>query len=283
MQQNRSIKEITVNKLFAGVSESLILSFLKQDSFNSLKEGKIIYQAGDESKYLYLLLRGDVKIKYPGVNYVSNKNFNDFFGEKEIVDETRRISSAVANSNCLIYKIGKKLFRKLIAKNTTLNSNLENYGEIHLPEISSEVKPTFNFNGASKPISFSATSNIIDREGENNIKTENPADLTPEPPVAGVKEYPDETILEVQEETSAEKIEFVPKPGETEPQENDDLEIDSDNIDLESDAGDADLKIEQGDTILDVENIPEQDIESMEEEVIEEEEKEKDCCHQSQP
>ena len=128
MQQNRNSKEITVNKLLTGVSEALILSLFNQENFTRLKEGEIIYQAGDESKYLYLLLRGDVKIKYPRANYVSNKNFNDFFGEKEIVDETRRISSAVANSNCLIYKLEKKLFRKLIVRNPTLNSNLENYG-----------------------------------------------------------------------------------------------------------------------------------------------------------
>lgn len=287
MQQNRSVKEITVNKLFTGASETLIQSFLNQESFTSLKEGEIIYQAGDESKYLYLLLRGDVKIKYPKINYVSNKDFNDFFGEKEIVDETRRISSAVANSNCLIYKLEKKLFRKLIDINPTLNSNLENYGEIHLPEISSEVKPTFSFGNSSKPISFSAAKDVIDNEWDDNIKTENPAHLTPESPVAGIKEDPDktipnETLSEVQEETPVEKIEFVPKPGETEQQENDDLKIDSDNIDLEIDAGDTDLKIEQGDTILNIEDLPEQDIESKEEEVVEEEKEDQDLIDREQ-
>ncbi len=182
MQQNRNIKEITVNKLLTGVSEALILSFFNQENFTRLKEGEIIYQAGDESKYLYLLLRGDVKIKYPRASYVSNKNSNDFFGEKEIVDETRRISSAVANSNCLIYKLEKKLFRKLIARNPTLNSNLENYGEIHLPKTSSEVKSSFKFNGASKPISFRASNKAISNERNDNIETENAPELSPEQP-----------------------------------------------------------------------------------------------------
>ena len=91
MQQIRNTKEIVVNKLFADVTDSVISFFFKQESFSGLKEGEVIYQAGDESKYLYLLLRGEVKIKYPKANYVSNKNFNDFFGEKEIIDETRRI------------------------------------------------------------------------------------------------------------------------------------------------------------------------------------------------
>ncbi|MBT8385794.1 MAG: cyclic nucleotide-binding domain-containing protein [Ignavibacteria bacterium] len=282
MQQNRNIKEIKVNKLLTGVSEALILSFFNPENFASLKEGEIIYQSGDESKYLYFLLRGDVKIKYPRANYVSNKDFNDFFGEKEIVDETRRISSAVANSNCLLYKLEKNLFRKLISKNPTLNSNLENYGEIHLPKIGSEVKPTFNFNGASKPVSFRATNKAVVNEWDDKIKTENPAELTPEPPVAGITKEPEETPSEVQEESTEEKIEFAPNSGETELQETNDLDIDSDNIDIKFAADDTDFKNEKGDTTLNIEDLPEQDIESIEQEVFEEEKKDNDLIDREQ-
>ncbi|RKY94334.1 MAG: hypothetical protein DRQ13_08380, partial [Ignavibacteriae bacterium] len=239
------------------------------------------YQAGDESKYLYLLLRGEVKIKYPKANYVSNKNFNDFFGEKEIIDETRRISSAVANSNCLIYKLEKKLFRKLITRNPTLNSNLENYGEINLPEISSEVKPNFNFNGASKPVGFSATNNVASKELDDNIKIENGEDPTSEPPAEVIGEekdntIPDEISLEVEKEAPGENIEFVSKPSEKEPKEIDELNTDSAKIDFRTDSGDTELNIEQGDTILSDEDLHEQDVESVEEETIEEREKDHD-------
>lgn len=287
MQQIRNTKEIVVNKLFTDVTNSVISSFFKQESFSGLKEGEVIYQAGDESKYLYLLLRGEVKIKYPKANYVSNKNFNDFFGEKEIVDETRRISSAVANSNCLIYKLEKKLFRKLITRNPTLNSNLENYGEINLPEISSELKPNFNFNGASKPVGFSAINNAVSDELDDSIKIENSADPTSEPPDEVIEEendntIPDEASLEVEKETLGENIEFVSKPGETEPQEIDELEIDSDKTDFKIDAGDTDLKIEQSDTILDDENLPEDDVEEIEDEIIEEMEKDHDLIDREQ-
>jgi len=276
MQQNRSIKEITLNKLFAGVSETLILSIFKQENYTRLKEGEIIFKAGDECKYLYLLIRGDVKIKYPRTNYVSNKNFNDFFGEKEIVDETRRISSAVADNHCLIYKLDKKLFRKLITSNPTLISNLENYGELHLPEVSSEVKPSFKFNGASKPVSFTATKNVIGKNLDDKIKMEDPAELIPDQPIAGIKEEHYETPPEVEKKNPVEKIEFVAKSGETEPQKTDELENDSDNIEFEIDAGDTDLKNEESDTNLNIEELPEQDVERGEVEVIEEEEREKD-------
>ena len=206
----------------------------------------------------------------------SPKNSNDFFGEKEIVDETRRISSAVANSNCLIYKLEKKLFRKLIAKNPTLNSNLENYGEIHLPKTSSEVKPSFKFNGASKPISFRASNKAISNERNDNTEAENAPDLTPKQPDSGIKEEPVGTLSELPEETPGEKIEFTPNFGKTQPQDIDDSEIDPDNINFEIDAGDTDLKIEQDDAVLNIEDLPEQDIEDEKEEVFVEEEKEKD-------
>ncbi|RKY93337.1 MAG: hypothetical protein DRQ01_04970 [Ignavibacteriae bacterium] len=287
MQQNRNIKEITVNKLFAGVSETLILSFFNQESFSGLKEGEVIYQSGDESKYLYLLLRGEVKIKYPRVNYVSNRGFNDFFGEKEIVDETRRISSAVANSNCLIYKIEKKLFRKLISRNPTLNSNLENYGEINLPEITSNGKSTFNFNGAAKPVSFSATNKVVGNEWDDNTIPENPVELNSEPPAAGTVEEPektisDETLSEADGKALRKEIEFVPESGEENLQETNELETYSDNIELEIDADDTDLKIEQGETVLNIEDLPQQDVESMQEKVIAEEEKDHDLIDREQ-
>jgi len=275
MQQNRDTKEIVVNKLFTDVTNAVISSFFKQENFSGLKEGEVIYQAGDESNYLYLLLRGEVKIKYPKANYVSNKNFNDFFGEKEIVDETRRISSAVANSNCLIYKLEKKLFRKLITRNPALNSNLENYGEINLPEISSEVKPSFNFNGASKPVGFSATKYVVSNKLDDNIKIETTTEPTSESPAAGIKEekdntFPDEAPSKVETETSRENIEFVSKPGETELQEIDELKIDSDKTDFKIEAVDTDLTIEQGVTILEDENLPEDDAEDIEDKIIEE-------------
>jgi len=110
MTIHRNTKEIKLNKFFAGVNESVINTLFKPEYFKDMKEGEIIYQSGDDADYLYLLLRGDVKIKFPSRHYISKKIFNDFFGEKELIEKTRRISSAVANSKCLLYLIDKKIF-----------------------------------------------------------------------------------------------------------------------------------------------------------------------------
>ena len=113
MSISRNNKEVTLNKLFTGINEVTINNLYNNDNFVEKSEGEIIYQTGDESKNIYLLLRGDVKIKFPTYHFVSNKIFNDFFGEKELLDKTRRVSSAVADTRCLLYTISKSQFKNL--------------------------------------------------------------------------------------------------------------------------------------------------------------------------
>ena len=151
------MKELKLNKLFTGMSESVINSLFKMENFKKTKEGEVIYQSGDEANHLYLILRGDVKIKFPAKHYISKKFFNDFFGEKEIVDKTRRISSAVANSKCLLYFIEKEVIEKLIAKSSPISKNIDTYGEVELPEIEAASKSKIHLINSDKPISFIAT------------------------------------------------------------------------------------------------------------------------------
>jgi len=150
----RSAKEIKLNKLFAGVDASIVDSLFSADNFMELNEGEIIYRTGDESNYIYLLLRGDVKIKFLPHNYISNKIFNDFFGEKEIFDKTRRNSSAVADSKCLLYLIESANLEKLLNRTPVIKNNIDLYGELDLPEIELVTNDRLNIANKDKPISF---------------------------------------------------------------------------------------------------------------------------------
>ena len=120
---DRNTKEIKLNKFFSGVSESVIDTHFKPECFKEVKEGDIFYHSGDSTDSLYLLLRGEVKIKFPFHNYISTKIFNEFFGEKELKDGTRRISSAIANSKCLLYIIDENTFNALFSKSEIIRNN----------------------------------------------------------------------------------------------------------------------------------------------------------------
>ncbi|MCH7773699.1 MAG: cyclic nucleotide-binding domain-containing protein, partial [Bacteroidetes bacterium] len=178
MTTHRNIKEIRLNKFFAGVNESVINTLFKPEYFKDVNEGEIIFETGDSADCLYLLIRGDVKIKFPSRHYLSNKIFNDFFGEKELIEKTRRISSAVANSKCLLYLIDEKIFDALLSKSEVIKNNIDNYGEVELPEAESVSNGGIKFTDTSKPISFRATnlpekdqSNIVTEEFENNSES----------------------------------------------------------------------------------------------------------------
>jgi len=171
-------KEIKLNKFFAGVNDSVINTLFKSENFKDVKEGEIIYQTGDIADCIYILLRGDVKIKFPSHNYISNKIFNDFFGEKELIEKTRRISSAVANSKCLLYLIDEKIFNALLSKSEDIKNNIDNYFLVELPEAESVSNNGIKFTDASKPISFRATNsqkkeqpNIVTEEFENSSES----------------------------------------------------------------------------------------------------------------
>ena len=167
----RNTKEIKLNKFFAGVSESVLDTHFKPECFKDVNQGDILYQSGDSADYLYLLLRGDVKIKFPSHNYISSKIFNDFFGEKELIDEGRRISSAVANSNCLLYVIDEETFNALLSKSGIIKNNIDNYGDVKIHEAESVSNSEINFTDNSEPISFTAT-NSPEEEEHSHIVTE---------------------------------------------------------------------------------------------------------------
>ncbi len=154
MPQPQNIKELKINKFFSDVNESVINSIYKPENLKVVNEGDIIYKSGDHSDELFLLLRGEVKIKFPSHNYISNKVFNDFFGEKELSDNTRRHSSAIANNNCLLYIIKKHIFEALIDKSKIIKKNLDTFGEVKIPEVTSSEKSRIDIAKSIKPRLF---------------------------------------------------------------------------------------------------------------------------------
>lgn len=112
------------NKIFEGISIDRTGIDFSQEGVKIFKEGDIIFQRGDQPEFMYLIVQGKVKIKFSERNILLNKSDFDFFGEKEITDNTQRISSAVADTNCTVYCIAPQLVNKLLAGGTTISDNV---------------------------------------------------------------------------------------------------------------------------------------------------------------
>lgn len=121
-----NIRLLKSNSLFKGLSESQIKPLLKPKNFIKAAEGEIIYQTDDETLKLYLIVEGEVKLKCKEKKQIDYKYIFDFFGETEINNKTCRISSAVANTNCILYEISAEELNQLISLNEQIKKNFLN-------------------------------------------------------------------------------------------------------------------------------------------------------------
>ena len=201
MPITKTVRDIKNNKLFTGVKESFLNSFFDQKQIREAREGDIIYRTGDASNSLYLIIKGEVRVKFPSVGYVSNKIFNDFFGEKEMAEETKRISSAMAFSRLVYYQINKSDLQNLFKKNSIIEDNFNKWGEFKLPEPSLDNERKINFADRDRPIRFRAFSN------ETNLDDDAKSEKKP-PPVQTQHLLPD---LEQIDQTLDLEDEYMPE------------------------------------------------------------------------
>src|SRR3989339_796477 len=128
MSFDKNSQNIQGNRLFRDVSSKDIKINVSSNNFVEVKEGEIIYQVGDNSDFLYLLIKGQIKIKiYESIGAPPLLKIfdNDFFGEYELLEKTPRKSVAMAVEKSLIYVINEKELKEL-AKNKTILANLFN-------------------------------------------------------------------------------------------------------------------------------------------------------------
>jgi len=126
--QIKPILLIKANKLFTNVPENSYSFSFNQKDVIEYKEGDIIYKVGDSAEQICLLLDGNVKIKFSAPiegQRIFLKASNDFFGERELLAMTFRTSSAVAETNSVVYQLGRKELNNLITSNRTISNNLQ--------------------------------------------------------------------------------------------------------------------------------------------------------------
>ena len=170
MSSSKISENLITNKMFAGVSSETISIFNDPKSLVELKEGTLIYSTGEPSEFVYLLLRGEIKLKHSIQKRLIFKFKDDYFGEHEILEKTNRRTSAVANSDCLLLKIPAALFIDLISKSNELRANIlgsENTDYSKQSLQSSENNSNFIFEGDTKKFAF-------DNKSENNNNPDSP-------------------------------------------------------------------------------------------------------------
>ncbi|MBP9119988.1 MAG: cyclic nucleotide-binding domain-containing protein, partial [Ignavibacterium sp.] len=114
MNSNKSIEAVKSNDLFKGLDFASLNIPFDTKNFLEFKEGDLIYSSGQPSNFVYLLINGEVKVKLNSIKRLFFKSPNEFFGETEVMQKEQRSSSALANSDCLIYKIDESLVSKLL-------------------------------------------------------------------------------------------------------------------------------------------------------------------------
>ena len=146
MSQIKNISVVRSNSLFQGVNDAgFYLNFNPKD-FIVIEDGGIIYQPGDLSDAIYLIIDGEIKIKISGtgIPVVVKKGRNEFFGEKETLENLARKSSAVANKNSILYMIRKNDVLSLIEKSKEIKTTL--LGEQSAIDAEETVKKEIVFN-----------------------------------------------------------------------------------------------------------------------------------------
>jgi CRP-like cAMP-binding protein len=125
-EQFRLLKK---NTLLRGIQEEYLNSYLKPKNFLKFTEGEILYSTNEVSSEIYLVIDGEVKIKFNENKNIEFKIIFDFFGEAEILTRSKRISSAVANKNCTLYKMSTEELNQLSKTSNVILANLDKNDE----------------------------------------------------------------------------------------------------------------------------------------------------------
>jgi signal transduction histidine kinase len=173
-----SVKDIKKNKLFIGLTETALESFFDPKEIKAIQEGELVYKSGEQSDAIYLVIRGEVRLKFSANNYVSNRIYNDFFGEKEVIEETKRISSALAYSRLVFYRLDINILNSLTLKYPIIEENLKKYGLLKIPEVSADIERKVSIFDRDKPTPFKLFPSKNDKEESKKKEVEKPSVIT---------------------------------------------------------------------------------------------------------
>jgi signal-transduction protein with cAMP-binding, CBS, and nucleotidyltransferase domain len=111
------------NSLFNGIPKEQVKTFIKSKNCFQVTEGEILYSSNEPSSEIYLVVEGEIKVKFIDNKDIEYKYLSDFFGETEIQLKQKRYSSAIANKNSVLYKISLPELNSLIQTENRIGEN----------------------------------------------------------------------------------------------------------------------------------------------------------------
>ncbi|MBM2839903.1 MAG: hypothetical protein HW412_431 [Bacteroidetes bacterium] len=122
------LRAIQQNSLFSGVDSRSFASVATNLTVHEFKSGANIFDESTKGRYLYLLLKGRVRIekytKYGVETLLAVLHEGDFFGELSILDGLPRSARAKAAEACTIGMFSAAEFRQLLTESNAFTFNL---------------------------------------------------------------------------------------------------------------------------------------------------------------
>lgn len=107
------LKQMQIFYLF---DEESLKKLVKNLTFKTYKKGEIIYNEGEEGRYLYILNSGRLRIDSKGkiINYLGRRG--DFIGEHSLMTDSKHSVTVSAAMDTDVFILDKNYFNELISK-----------------------------------------------------------------------------------------------------------------------------------------------------------------------
>jgi CRP-like cAMP-binding protein len=97
------------------IDETTIRLFDKADDLQIFSAGSIIFKAGDQRKYMYVVVEGEVDLYINDV-LVETVEPGGIFGEMALIEQDVRAASAIARFDCKLAVIDENRFNFMIER-----------------------------------------------------------------------------------------------------------------------------------------------------------------------
>lgn len=107
-------------EIFSEASDDLIFEVIAKLSEVRFAKNEVVFTKGDEGDALYFIIEGSADV-HDGSHLFSQLNAGQAFGEYSLLDKAKRSASVTTTSDCLMYKLAKDDFTRLILSNTSFS------------------------------------------------------------------------------------------------------------------------------------------------------------------